>query len=671
MVEARKSVDWLASERITRIVALLVAMALPHMLWMPFWATALFLLCAGWRVFMARRATTLRPAFLRTLMTLAAVAGIWLHYGGLNGQQPGVALLVVMSGMKLLETRTQRDCRLLVYLALLMLLGQLLYSQDMQWALWLFLGGLLTLVILVDLQHPQGLLPLRKNVRTALPVALKALPLAIMFFVLFPRIPGPLWGIPSDSSAGRTGLSDNMEPGSISSLAQSDEVAFRVRFTGAAPEKKDLYWRGPVFVEFDGLRWKAQENVPGTNFSVLPAVNDPAGRISYEIQLEPHGRKYIPALDLVTQPLPGGIRMGLDYALYSPSAVVDARLLPMQSARNGRIGPLADHWRLEKYREIPDGLNPRARELAQKWAAQSADTPSYVQTVLEHFRNQPYRYTLNPGRLSRFDRIDQFLFDTQAGFCEHYATAFVFLMRAAGIPARVVTGYQGAEQNSSYYIVRQSDAHAWTELWVEGLGWRRIDPTAAIAPERIEFGIGSALGDSAYLPSLARGGDFKGRWLVSWRLQWDRIDAFWNRAILAFGPELQREFLSRFGMGELQKMLFGLVIALALSGLAFVLHMVWQNRRRAAEDPLVEMRELLLRKARVPAQPAQLGPQQLAHLLKTHGLLDSETQRILNHYQRLRYANRKPATVEQVNALRSAIQRWQPQRAKARISTAP
>ncbi len=661
MAEPRTSVDWLASERITRIVLLLVLMALPHMLWMPIWASVIFLTSAGWRIFMARRGTTLRPAWLRTLMTLAAVAAIWLHFGGLNGQQPGVALLVVMSGMKLLETRTQRDCRLLVFLAILMLLGQLLYSQDLPWALWLVGGVVATLVVLLDLQHPQSLLPLRRNLRTASAIAAKALPLALLLFVLFPRIPGPLWGLPNDSSAGRTGLSDSMEPGNISSLAQSDEVAFRVRFDGQPPPRRELYWRGPVFVEFDGLSWSAQKQNPRSNYPALPPPDaTDSTRISYELQLQPHGRNYIPALELVTQPIPADIKMGRDYSLHSESPVVDARLLLLHATQSQTIGPTDEHWRLNRYRQLPDNLNPQTRALAASWAAQSPDTLALVQTALQYFREQPFRYTLNPGLLTRFDRIDQFLFESQAGFCEHYAAAFVVLMRSAGVPARVITGYQGAERNGDYYIVRQSDAHAWAEVWIPGRGWLRVDPTGAIAPDRIEYGIGGALADSAFLPMLARKGEFSGRWVAGLRLQWDRIDAFWNRAILAFGPELQRQFLSRFGMGELRKMLYALVGVIVLAGLLYALQMLWQNRRRPNTDPLAYLRTFLLKKARLTLSPSEQGPEQIRAALQAHGALDSEAERILGHYQRLRYARNTPATAEQAETLRKAIARWKP-----------
>ncbi|MEN8719411.1 MAG: DUF3488 domain-containing protein, partial [Oceanococcaceae bacterium] len=288
------TVDWLAQERIRRIVLLLCVLAVPHMLWMPIWASALFLLAVAWRLAAARTGGTLEPAWLRHALTLGGCAGVYLQFGSLNGQQPGVTLLVIMAGMKLLETRSLRDCRLLLYLGVLMLLGQLLYSQDLPWLIGLGLGLIGIVMVLIDLQHPQEVLPARVNLRLAARLAAKALPIALLFFVLFPRIPGPLWGLPADSSAGRTGLSDSMSPGDISSLAQSDEVAFRVRFTGEPPPNAELYWRGPVLVTFDGTRWTPRERLPSLKLDALLPHPD---ALAYEIQLEAHGRDYLPALE--------------------------------------------------------------------------------------------------------------------------------------------------------------------------------------------------------------------------------------------------------------------------------------------------------------------------------------------------------------------------------------
>lgn len=664
------TVDWLAQERIRRIVLLLCVLAVPHMLWMPIWASALFLLAVAWRLAAARTGGTLEPAWLRHALTLGGCAGVYLQFGSLNGQQPGVTLLVIMAGMKLLETRSLRDCRLLLYLGVLMLLGQLLYSQDLPWLIGLGLGLIGIVMVLIDLQHPQEVLPARVNLRLAARLAAKALPIALLFFVLFPRIPGPLWGLPADSSAGRTGLSDSMSPGDISSLAQSDEVAFRVRFTGEPPPNAELYWRGPVLVTFDGTRWTPRERLPSLKLDALLPHPD---ALAYEIQLEAHGRDYLPALERVTQPLPSDATMVFDYTLSSSSPVLDARLLRLQSLPENhpaaRLDAQVDPRRLFAYRQLPRDRNPQTRDLARRWFNESNNPETYIRRVLQHFRVEAFRYTLNPGLLTRPDRIDEFLFTQRAGFCEHYAASFVVLMRAAGIPARVVTGYQGAERNGDYYIVRQSDAHAWAEVWLEGVGWRRIDPTAAVAPERIELGLGGAL-DDASLSSLARGRNRDGQWLPYLQLRWDRIDAFWNRAILAYGPELQKQFLSRFGMGDLRSMLFGLVIVLAGSGLILALWLFWQHRPRRAEDPLADFRAQLLRRAGVPVDPSRQGPLQLRDALDAAGVLDAEMKRILGHYQRLRYARDSVPEVEQVRSLTQALRRWTPVRKSASMTSA-
>ncbi|MGB1558452.1 MAG: transglutaminaseTgpA domain-containing protein, partial [Oceanococcaceae bacterium] len=526
MARTEQSVDWLAAPRIGRILLLLGMLAIPHMLAMPLWASAAVLLAGLWRWWLARRARSMPPMVLRLALAGALATAVGIYYGGVNGLEAGGALLVCMTAMKLLETRSQRDCRLLVFLGYMLILAQMLRSQDIPWTLWMIAALTLNTAVLIDLQHPQGLLPWKHNLRLSGRLLLKAAPLAIIFFVLFPRIPGPLWGLPRDASAGRAGLSDSMEPGIISQLSQSDDVAFRVRFEGDAPPNRELYWRGPVFADYDGLRWKPLNDVRVQPSSAM----QPEGPIiRYEIQLDPHGRRYLLALDLPTGSLPSNAQLNADYVLQSREAIMDARLVPLESSTQWSLGLRDASWELDLYRKLPDGLNPRTLELAKRWSSGTSEPIQYVQRVLRMFREEPYSYTLEPPLLRGFHRIDQFLFESRAGFCEHFAAAFVVLMRAAGIPARVVTGYQGAENNGSYYIVRQSDAHAWTEIGLAGEGWTRIDPTAAIAPERIELGLAAALADSSLLPTMSRGRNFRGTWLVSLRLAWDRIDAAWNR----------------------------------------------------------------------------------------------------------------------------------------------
>lgn len=646
--------EWLAAPRIGRILALLGLLSLPHMLQMPPWASAAVLLIGAWRLWIARRGLRLPPLLLRLLLAGALATALALHYGSFNGLEAGMALLVAMTAMKALETRSRRDCRLLIYLGFLLLLGQVLRSQDMPWLVWMLLGVVLNLAVLIDLQHPQALLPMRGNLRRAGLLALKAIPLALVFFVLFPRIPGPLWGLPQEGS-GRTGLSDSMEPGNVSQLAQSDAVAFRVRFDGPAPPNRELYWRGPVLSRFDGIRW---DPLPDEGGLPVPALQTSGPLIDYEIQLEAHGRKYLLALDMPLAPLPAQTYLNADYVLKSRQPVMDARLLPLRASTRWELAADAPRWQLGNYRRMPSGINPQTQALAANWAAESADSEAFVDRVLRHFRQQPYRYTLEPPRLTGRHRIDQFLFETRAGFCEHYAAAFVVLMRFVGLPARVVTGYQGSEPNGDYHIVRQSDAHAWAEVWIEGRGWMRVDPTAAIAPERIEYGLGAALGDSALLPGLARGYERRRDLAARLLLQWDRLDAAWNRTVLAFGPSLQRDFLRRFGVNELRDMLYALVAAIALVGLLLAAQVTWAHRRKPEADPLRAIRERLLRRAGIELPPAQRGPRQIEAALREAGLWDADSERLLAHYTRLRYARREPADPELLRGLRRALRAW-------------
>lgn len=652
--------DWLSAPRVTRIVLLLSLLSMPHLVDMPWWCIPVVVGAGIWRVVIARRALRLPVIWLRLPLAGAVVIGLVLDYGTVNGLEPGSSLLVAMAAMKLLETRTRRDCRLLVYLGYLLLLSQLLAHQDLLWLLWLVGGVILTTAALLDLQHPQALLPLRQNLKLGAGLALKALPLMLLLFVLFPRIPGPLWGLPQDSHA-RSGLSDSLQFGSISKLSQSDAVAFRVRFDqpDQLPPRRDRYWRGPVLDEFDGYRWTARPE----NHSLPTPETTPLGpSIDYEIQLEAHGRSFVPALETALPPFPPEFNLASDYVLQSRNAIMDARLVPLRSVPQTLRQPELANWRQRLLRQLAPGQNPRTQALVNTWLAQEPQPQALIATALRHFSQAPFRYTLEPPLLRGGDRVDAFVFDSQAGFCEHYAASFVVMMRMAGVPARIVTGYQGGEINGDYLIVRQSDAHAWAEIWQPEQGWQRVDPTAAIAPERIEFGLGAALGDSELLPRLARS-QMSGRdWVARWQLAWDRVEAGWNRSILAYGPELQRQFLRRFGMQDLQTMLYALIASVALFTALLLAQMTRAHRRRPPLDPLVEVRALLFSRAQLPFKPQRGGPQQIEADLRQAGCWDAEAQRILQHYTRARYAAGHDWHPDQTRALVRAAKQWKPQR---------
>lgn len=565
-----------------RLIAVVALVCAPHFLRIPAWiglfATAVLL----WQALAAWRAWPPPGRLLRLGMALLAFAGVYASFGRVNGLEAGVALLMAMLALKLTETRNHRDVMVLLGLCYFVLITHFLFSQAIVMALYLGVAAWLITACFLDANHPQGPLALRTALRSGASLLAQALPVAALLFVLFPRIPGPLWGLPADAGVeeGQSGLSETMEPGSISSLVLTDEIAFRVRFDEEAPPASQRYWRGPVLWFFDGRQWRI-----GRTAENLPAPDDtewlgqPHG---YELTLEPHGGHWLPALDMPRRG-PGNPDAGA--ALRDQDRVRDRRLYRAVSHTAYRLQPQASAAVRTAALQLPVSGNPRARDLAAEWRAAGLEPREIVEAALQRFREAPYRYTLQPPIVRGADRVDGFLFDTRAGFCEHYAGAFTFLMRAAGVPARVVTGYQGGERNAlgDYLIVRSSDAHAWTEVWLAGRGWVRVDPTGAVSPERIESGLGASLSPEERPAHLFREG-----MALRYRLEmaWDLINAGWDRWFLAYGPELQRDFLSRFGLPDLRSMILALTgtltAMLALIG-AFLL---WQARPRGVRDPV-------------------------------------------------------------------------------------
>ena len=490
----------------------------------------------------------LLPAF-----ALTAAIGIRVEYGYFLARDPCVAFLYVLVGIKFLEARGTRDGALLVCLALFLALTQFFYAQTILAAVAAVPALLATGVALAVLRTSAGASESwRPHLRATARLILQGVPIAALLFVLFPRLAGPLWGSPLESGA-RTGLSESMSPGSISDLSLSDEVAFRVEFSGAPPPPSQRYWRGPVFARFDGVTWRPLYKLRSGQF-VPPSGG---GAADYTVTMEPHGKLWLFALEHPTGPphatnpdSPAGPAtealaiVTFDQQLLAKTPVTQAVRYTLRSAMVDTFAALgsdaADNL------QLPHG-NPRTIEFARDLRARNASDRAYVAAVLDWFRTESFVYTLSPELLHR-DPVDGFLFDTHRGFCEHFAGAFALLMRAAGIPSRVVTGYQGGEMNPSgeYLIVRQSDAHAWTEALLDGK-WQRIDPTAAVAPSRIERGIGAALPAGERIPYLAR---IEMTWLKSLRLHWDSVNYHWQRGFVGFNLERQRDFLRDIGLKD-------------------------------------------------------------------------------------------------------------------------
>lgn len=559
--------DYLPHRSLLILLAVLCLVIAPHLLRLPAWETASVLLLIVWRAVASARQWPLPPQILKLALALAALAAVYSSFGRVSGQNAGVALLVLMLALKLTEMRSRRDVIVVVFILYFLLLTHFLFSQEIWTIAYLLLSAAAITTALIDAHHPGSVLPVRTSARMGAGMLLKAIPVMLLMFVLFPRIPGPIWGLPNDAGAGKSGLSDSMTPGDIVNLIQSDEIAFRAKFDGEPPPPEKVYWRGPVFRRFAFRTWSpGPEDLRGPP----PRIELGTSRVSYTLTLEPMRSRWLFALDMPdAQQLPAQSRIEPSGALVLDKPVTQRRLVKGVSSLEYRLQPQISPRQRRLNTELQQGWNPRTVQLALAWRAQSSSDAEIVQHALRLFREQEFVYTLQPPPLGRHS-ADDFLFETRRGFCEHYSSSFAVLMRAAGIPARVVTGYQGMEKNllGDYYLVRQSDAHAWNEVWLSGRGWVRVDPTAAVAPERIEQGLRSAISTAEGLPSFLSG---YGSLRYQIEARWELLNARWNGWVLGYGPEMQQRFLSHFGIEGMRNMLlaltFGISGFLALIGL--------------------------------------------------------------------------------------------------------
>ncbi|MFZ5580142.1 MAG: transglutaminaseTgpA domain-containing protein [Pseudomonadota bacterium] len=554
-----------------RVLFVLAMALLPHVLNMPPWISLLAGAGLLWRELQLRGTV---PSLSKTMLVALLAGGIaanWATHGSLIGREGGVSFLMLLTGLKVLEMRDRRDVGVSLLLGLFLLLTLFLFDQGPLTALWALIAFVLMLALLSDLASFDEPRPLPERMRQFAPTLAATLPIALLLFVLAPRPSAPLLGLPQQDQA-TTGLSDELAPGSITDLSRSAEVAFRATFHGEEPTREELYWRGPVFWLYDGRRWQRQpEQTSAGERDITPGLRE----LDYELMLEPQPNGILPALD---RPIgtPPGARMLPDQELRLHQPAVGRMLVRLQSSPDALLDPDAPQRLLRLGMRLPPNANPELTDLGKTWRTLPPRTR--IEAALKLFREQDFRYTLQPPALPERDGMDAFLFDTRAGFCEHYATSFVLLMRAAGLPARVVTGYQGGEKHpDGYWIVRQGDAHAWAEVWLTHEGWVRIDPTQAIAPERIDQGLSAAVPrESGTLPAALRR-DFG--FLHRIRLHIDGMENRWNRWVLGYDLNDQRALLAALGInGPPRPVLWGLTLSTLLA--ALLAAAVW--RRRAA-----------------------------------------------------------------------------------------
>jgi transglutaminase-like putative cysteine protease len=575
------------ADTVLLLAAALMVLA-PHAGHLPLWVSSLCAATLAWRAAITLRGTRLPPPVLLLPLAFGAVAGVWTTYHTVLGRDAGVAMLVLLVAFKMLEMRARRDLFVVIFLCFFLLLTTFFYAQGIGTALMMAAALVALFTAQLSFQFSGTVPPLRRRLWLGARMVLLAAPLALLLFFVFPRIQGPLWGMPGDANAGRTGLSNSMAPGTLSNLAQSNETAFRVQFFDPAPPQAQLYWRGVVLGAFDGRTWTRLEPARHGQPPEPPGVSVHGRAVRHQVTLEPSGQRWLFALDLPAE-LP---RLAGNPSAASPEMEIAAAYPleqrvryevishPAYSLQAGAELPGAERWLA-----LPEDFNPRALAAGMALRRQ-ADPIKRVNAVLRGFRSDGFSYTLDAPLLGR-DSVDDFLFRTKSGFCEHYASAFVFLMRAADVPARVVTGYQGGEINpvDGFLTVRQSDAHAWAEVWLAGRGWLRVDPTAAVAPERVQRGLARALPSRNPfgidgLNELMFGAD-RNSILAQLRFELSAMDNSWNQWVLNYTPDRQRGVLDSLKSGVMNWH----TLAVAAAGVLLV-WFTYALRSRRQGDPV-------------------------------------------------------------------------------------
>jgi len=640
------------------VIALIV---LPQAGNLPWWCLLLSGGVLVWRGVLALQSRPLPGKWWRIALLAIAIGATLASHRTLLGRDAGVTMVVVLLALKTLELRARRDAMVIFFLGFFAMLTNFFYSQSLLTALAMLAALLGLLTALVNAHMPVGRPPLMQAAKLAGLMALLGAPIMLALFLLFPRL-APLWGTPNDAMTGRSGLSDRMRVGTIAQLALDDSIAARVKFDdGAVPERSALYFRGPVMGRFDGREWR--ELNP---FARAPALSELQVRgqpVRYQVTLEASQRPWLVTLDATPRApdAPGiDVRQTAELQWISTQPVRDLLRYRAESYLQYRSGPTERVPALRTYLALPPGSNPRtvawAEQLRADPAVAAGGTRALVQAALQRLRTGGYEYTLEPGVYGE-NTADEFWFDRKSGFCEHIASAFAVLMRAAGVPARIVTGYQGGELNAvdNYWVIRQSDAHAWTEVWEEGRGWVRVDPTAAVSPGRI-----GAFERLAAAPGLFAGAiDAMSPTLAqNLRAAWEAVNNGWNQWVLNYTQGRQLDLLKNLGfsapsMQDLITVLLGLVIAASVGGA------LWTLWERSQHDPWLR----LLAKARTRLREAgietaeSMPPRAMAALLAQRFGADAPTQAARDWLLRMEMQRYARATPQALSALRAEFTR--------------
>lgn len=578
---------------------------LPNFSHLPLWLNFTTIILLFWRGGYDLQLCGKPNKLVLFLLTLMLIAGIVFSYRTLIGRDAGSAFLLGLLCLKLFEIKSFRDIALIINLALFSIVVNFLFNQTIPVAFIMLFALVFLFTALIGFQHNykdlngSKLLSLnliqtneKRHFLLASKMLIQAIPLAIILFIFFPRVDGPLWGLPEDAFSGTTGLSDKMSPGRISQLSNNAAVAFRVKFESPIPATNKLYWRGPVMWNFNGYDWTAPNNERiAVNSFKFTGIGE---KINYSITLQPHNNYWLFALD-VPSTLPKRSRFSANMQVVSISPVQKLKRYELSSYTQ-YVLPAYSAINMQRYLQLPDshsnqpGSNLyKSRKLINKLKVEN-DPQKTINNVLNYFATQDFYYSRKPPLLYN-NPIDEFLFDTKRGYCEHYASSFTVLMRLAGIPSRIVTGYQGGVINpiDNYMTIRQSDAHAWSEVFLGKKGWVRIDPTAFIPPDNIE-NIDDALRLNSSLTKSSR--IFKTSWLSKQmkqaRFAWDAVNNRWNQWVLGYNNKRQKAFFGAIGIPEitwqgLTQLLFS-ILSLLTALLAYIIFSNKTNRSSETQN---------------------------------------------------------------------------------------
>jgi len=638
--------NWLTPRAVNWQLIALWSAVLPHLVQLPLWCTLMLVACSGVRVQIYRGIWRFPPWYIKLALLGLLWLGLVMSFDRDSLMRGTVALLVGGAAFKLLEIHTRRDALVVIYLSYLLVAVQFLFAQGILAGLYALIAAVLVICAQIALFDPRLSAPL-PSVRNSFKLLLPALPMMILLFLLIPRI-GPLWSVPLDRGAAATGLSDSVAPGDISSMTRSDELAFRAAFDGAVPSSNERYWRTLTYSEFDGRRWLLAKS----SGAQLESVESTAQRYSYEIIMEPSRRPWLPVLD-VPLSVQGAQLRGARQAV-TPAPIDKRQSYRAVSTSRFDLQPTLDERQRQANLDFPKDQNPRTQALARRlWLQSESDPSRFVSQIAELF-NRSFVYTLQPPRLGA-DSVDQFLFETQRGFCGHFASAAALMLRAAGIPARLVGGYQGGEYNSAagYLTLRQWDAHAWVEYHLPGRGWIRFDPTAAVAPQRIEEPAESLfldqpgfLADRPLSPlRFANAG-----WLLEARRAIDALNFSWHRWVLNY--QNQQTDLLRSLLGEITPL--RMALALLIPGGLILGFVAFNLRPPRPKDPLTLAQQRFEKVAQMlgyTRQPREtLG--ELARRIKNKYSQTSSALDLLAFIeQRMRYSPDEVESSELVRAL--------------------